>query len=172
MLTSEGRHLLKIPKHADLQVGLGDLYDQWLAGRTYETRFGGGWTFHRRRSGSADGCDACLSHRTAQCEFGLDDRFRVYVQCEKWVRIASSFLSLLEEDALLTASNARGDRRRGFGTFPTYEKFLVLHRDYLSSFQEVSYDPEFARIFRGPGSVIIASRFYSDEYAICGIEYF
>jgi hypothetical protein len=172
MLTSEARHLLKISKHADLPASLGDLYDHWFAGRTYETRFRKGWTFDRRGLDRPDGYDHCLSHRTAQFEFGLDDGFRVYVQCDRWVRIASSFVSLLEQDALLVASNARGGRRRGFGTFPTYEKFLVLHRDYLSSFEEVSCDPEFARIFRGPESVIIASRFYSDEYAICGIEYF
>ncbi len=172
MLTSEARHLLKIPKHADLPTTLADLYDHWFAGRTYETRFGGGWTFNRRGTDSTDGYDLCLSRRTAQFEFGLDDGFRAYVQCEKWVPIASSFVALLEEDALLVASSARGNRRRGFGTFPTYDEFLTLHRDYFSSFQEVSHDPEFARIFRGAKSVIIASRFYSDDYAICGIEYF
>lgn len=172
MLTLHARHLLKIPKNADLSAMLGDLYDQWFAGRTYETRFGEGWTFNRRGRDNTDGYDLCLFHRTAQCEFGLDDRFRVYVQCDKWVPIASSFVSLVEKDALLVGSSARGDRRRGFGTFPTYEGFLTLHRDYLSSFQEVSYDPEFARIFRGAESLVIASRFYSDDYAICGIEYF
>ncbi len=172
MLSLEARHLLNIPKHAFLSARLDDLYDDWFAGRSYETRFGGGWTFKRRGIDKAYGYDLCLSHRTAQCEFGLDERFRVFVQCDQWVPIASSFISLVEEDAVLMGSSARGDRRRGFGTFPSFEAFLSLKRDYLSSFQEVSRDPEFARIFRGTASVIIASRFYSDDYAICGIEYF
>jgi hypothetical protein len=172
MLTPEARNLLRIPKQADLPARLEDLYDRWFAGQTYETRFGTGWTFNRRDLKNRDGFDLCLWHRAAQFDFGMDDKIRVYVQCDKWVPIASSFVSILEEDALLVASNARGDRRRGFGRFPTYEKFLTQHGDYLSAFEEVGRDEDFSRIFRGPESVVIASRFYSDDYAICGIEYF
>src|SRR6266571_6285175 len=111
MLSSEARHLLKIPKHADLPATLGDLYAHCFAGQSYETRFGEGWTFNRRGTDSTDGYELCLSHRTAQFEFGLDHEFRVYVQCDKWVPIASSFISLVEEDALLVASSASGVRR-------------------------------------------------------------
>jgi hypothetical protein len=172
MLTSEARNILRIPKHADLPTNLGELYDQWFAGKNYETRFGTGWTFNRKGIKKRDGYDLCLWHQTAQFDFGVDDKFRVYVQCEHWVPIASSFVSLLEEDALLVASNAIGDKRRGFGTFPNYEEFLSRNKDYLSAFQEVGGDEEFARFFRGSNSMIIAGRFYSDEYAIGGLEFF
>src|SRR5262245_50341236 len=183
MLTPQARELLKIPQHVQLPDTLNELYDHWIAGRSYETRFGGGWSFRPKESirdggpqhhleAQAAGYFVCLEHRTAQFWFGLDERFRVYVECDKWVPIASSFISLVEEDALLVASKAKGDRRRGFGTFRSYEEFLTRYGDYLSAFQEVGQDREFARIFRGTESVVLASRFYSDDYAICGIEYF
>jgi hypothetical protein len=173
MLSTEARRLLRIPRDAALPVSLAELYDRWFAGRSYETRFGEGWTFNPRGMDWRDGYDPCLHHRTAQFEFGLDSRFRVYVQCRSWILIASSFISLVERDALLVASSARGESRRGLGTFPNHEDFVMRHCDYLASFEEVmSPDPGFARVFRGHESVIIASRFYSAEYAICGIEYF
>ena len=182
ILSPQARQLLKVPKQAELPTALDELYSSWFAGRSYVTRFGGGWSFdamsgydgdiQHSQDAQAEGYCICLEHRTAQFWFGLDAAFRVYVQCDEWILIASSFVALVEEDAMLEASNVRGGRRRGFGTFSSFEEFLVRHRDYLSSFQEVSHDPEFARIFRGDKSVVIASRFYSDDYAICGIEYF
>ena len=181
MLSVGARTLLKIPTQTNLPASLDSLYDQWFAGRSYETRFGGGWSFRSRGGGNiphyeegrSAGYDICLEHRTAQFWFGLDSCFRVHVKCENWVRIASSFVSLVERDVLLVASPGRGERHRGFGCFPSFEGFLSRHSDYLAGFQEVlSPDPAFTRFFRGSESMVIASRFYSDEYEICGIEYF
>ena len=175
MLSAGARALLEIPRDADLPTSLDSLYDRWFAGRRYETPFGGGWSFSSRGGGTiahaeearASGYDICLEHRTAQFWFGLDNCFRVHVECESWVRIASSFVSLVERDALLVASPGRGKRRRGFGCFPNFEEFVSRHSDYLAAFQAVpSPDPEFTRYFRGLESMVIASRFYSDEYEI------
>jgi len=183
MLNKEVRKLLGIPNQALLPDTLPALYDGWFAGRGYETRFGEGWKFASRASVSKSGMPhhlaaltegyvVCLEHQAAQSWFAMDEAFRVYVECEEWVQIASSFLRLVEVDALLVESNAKGDRRNGLGTFPTFEEFEKSLQGYLSTFQEVTRDFEFTRVYRGAKSVIVASRFHSDEYAICGIEYF
>jgi len=171
MLSTEARRLLRIPKNAVLPVSLGELYDRWFAGRSYKTRFGG-WKFEARGA-SQDGLyDLCLEHPTAQFNFGLDPECRVYVECENWIPIASSFISLVEEDAFLVASGVRKDRVRGLGRFSDYNQFLLQHRDYLARFREVTLDPEFTRAFQGAESIIMASRFYSDEHVIFCYEYF
>src|SRR5690349_2618469 len=98
MLTLEARQLLEIPEHVQLPDGLDELYDGWFAGRRYETRFGGGWSFRARnnvRGGEPqhhfeardEGYCICLGHRTAQFYFGLDEKLRVYVECNKWIPI-------------------------------------------------------------------------------------
>lgn len=183
MLSKQVRQLLGIPAQASLPDTPDALYEDWFAGRSYETRFGEGWSFASRASVSEsgmphhlaallDGYLVCLEHRTAQSWFAMDEEYRVYVECEGWVQIASTLLRLVEVDGLLVESNAKGDRRRGLGQFSSFEDFERSQREYLSRFQEVSLNPEFARVFRGSESVIVASRFHSDAYAICGIEYF
>lgn len=183
MLSPQARKLLQIPKQAQLPTELNQLYDHWIAGRGYETRFGTGWRFMSRssaRDGSmpyqqaayAAGFTICLEHRTAQSWFSLDSDFRVFVECEDWVQIASSFLNLIEEDASLVASNAKGDARRGLGEFPSFEEFWAEHGDYLSSFEAIGRDQGLGRMFRGPKSVVTISRFHSDEFSLTGIEYY
>ena len=173
MLSAGARGLLKIPDEVVLPSSLGELYDRWFYGNDYETRFGEGWIFDKRGRRFQDGYDVCISHRTAQFAFGLDREFRLHVLCDGWVQIASSFLSIVENDAVMVASKARGGKRRGFGTFPGFEEFVSRQRDYLSEFQEIaSPDPEFKRIFIGPKTVVTAERFYTDQYLIGAIEYF
>jgi hypothetical protein len=182
MLTPQARRLLDIPESAVLPESLDDLYEQWFAGRGYETRFGGGWTFATKHPSSEDalpfevesqaqGYSVCLVHRTAQCWFALDAQHRVYVEGDEWIPIASSFVALVEEDAHLLASNATGEGIRGHGLFRSFEEFLEVHAAYMSAFKEVWRDEGFARVYHGPRSAIIASRFYTVEYGICVIEH-
>lgn len=119
------------------------------------------------------GFDRCLMHRTAQFNFVMDSEFRVYVEDSGPVQIASSFVSLIEKDAILVSSRAIGKSRRGFGQFVSYDAFFTAHGDYVSSWLEAQFDDKaFGRFFLGPSSVVGLERFYSDEYLICGIEYF
>src|SRR3954470_10227370 len=121
MLTAAARRLLKIPKTAVLPETLAELYDGWFAGRNYRTRLGKGWAFNRRGGWQDGPYDICLEQHTAQCWFGLDREFRVYVECDHWVPIASSFAALVKTDALLEGSRARNERMRGFGRFPSHD---------------------------------------------------
>jgi hypothetical protein len=181
MLSPTARALLRIPDQIGLPESLAELYDRWFVGRSYETRFSEGWAFGPRghvdipfvQALLAAGYAPCLEHRTAQFWFALDSSFRVYVQCENWIPIASSFVSLVEQDAVLVDSIGRGEERRGFGCFSSFDEFVSKNSDYLAGFQELpSPDPEFSRFYRGPQSTIGAGRFYSDEYQIGALEYF
>jgi hypothetical protein len=112
-------------------------------------------------------------HRTAQFDFVLDSEFRVYVECSGPIQIASSFVSLIEKDAILVSSRATGKSRRGFGQFQSYDAFFAAHGDYVSSWPEAQFDDKaFGRFFLGTSSVVGIGRFYSDEYLLGGIEYF
>ena len=173
MLSETARRLLKIPSDADLNLPLDELYDRWFAGRKYETRFGEGWRFEPRGKRSEDGYDLCLQERTAQMYIGMNSQFKVYVEGDAWTPIASNYLMLVETDALLVESKATGEERRGFGTFPNVEAFQAKHGSYLAKFEELpSPDHSFTRYFRGPKSMIIACRSWSDQHEICAIEYF
>ena len=174
MLSLRARQLVDIPSDSPLPDDLASLYDRFFAGKSYTTRFGEGWTFlPRGRDVDDDGFDCCLDHRTAQCYFFLDAEFRVYTTGEGSIQIASSFISLVEEDAILVSSVATGHSRRGFGQFPNYEAFFAAHGEYVCGWPEAQFnDREFARFFLGPSSVVRLGRFYSDDFLICGIEYF
>lgn len=173
MLTAVARSLLKIPLDKVLPTNLAELYDTWFAGRCYHTRFGSGWTFGARGDSIDDGFDQCLEHLTAQCHFYLDAELRVFVEAENPVQIASSFISLVEKDAILVNSVAVGERRRGFGTFPSMDAFMEAHGDYVKNWPEAPFDdPEFGRFYVGPQSVVGLGRCYSDEFLISGLEYF
>lgn len=173
MLSKTARFLLKIPINANLNLPLDELYDQWFAGRVYETRFGDGWSFKPRGCRYENGYDLCLEHRTGQFCVGMDSLFKVYVEGETWTPIASSYIMLVETDALLVESNALGGERRGFSSFSNVEDFQTKHGGYLGKFEEVlGSDHSFTRFFRGPQSMIVLSRSLSDESEICAIEYF
>ncbi len=177
MLSPEARKLLKrfllpIPQGAVLPETLDELYDQWFEGRSFATRFEPGWTFSRRKVERDGVYDLCLEQHTAQFNFGLDPEFRVFVQCKNWIPIASSFVSLVEQAAFVVASGVRKETLRGLGRFPTHEAFVNQHREYLADFQEVKLDPEFTRAFKGPKSIVMAARFYSDEPLFTCYEYF
>lgn len=177
MLSSTARSLLGILPGQALPSDLAELYDRYFASNAYRTRFDSGWCFSRRGAYVDGGFDLCLSHLTAQYAFYLDSEFRVYVAAESDdsypIQIASSFISLAEEDAILVSSNATGGSRRGFGQFPSYDAFFAAHGDYVSDWPEAEFaDSAFGRFFLGPTSVVGLGRFYSDEYLIGGMEYF
>jgi hypothetical protein len=167
--------MLKIPQGAALPGSLGNLYDQWFSGRKYRTRFDPvfqpRWIFRSRGELEDDIYFDCLERYTAQFNFGLDATFRVCVQCTNWIPIASSFVALVETDAVLEQSRARKDHVRGLGRFPSQDDFLVRHADYLQGFQDISADPEFDRILLGPKSLVVSSRFYTDEPTFTAVEY-
>jgi hypothetical protein len=171
MLTIEARRILGIPLNVGLPPSLGELYDHWFAGRSYKTSSGLGWTFNPRREDQRNGYDLCLEQHTAQFWFGLDHAFRVYVQCEAWIPMASSFVSLVEGDAILEVSQAKIKRMRSLGKFPSQDEFAAKHADQLHAFQDISPDPEFSRIFQGPESLIVSSRFYSKTPVFNVTEY-
>jgi hypothetical protein len=175
MLSTKARHLLKISEHAVLPVSMDDLYDHWFAGRSYRTRFDRRleprWIFKRREE-LEDGIYVdCLEHYTAQFYFGLDSSFRVCVKCRDWVPIASSFVSLVETDALLEASPARKDQVLGLGRFRSQDEFMTRCADHLIGFHDIGADPDFARVLQGPKSLVVSSRFYSDEPRFNAVEY-
>jgi len=173
MLSTPARSLLSVPSNQALPSDPAALYDAFFAGRSYRTRFSEGWEFLPRGRDVEKGFDRCLRHLTAQFDFFLDTDFQVYVECSDPIQIASSFISLVEEDAILVSSVATGRSRRGFGQFPSYDAFFAAHGDYVSSWPEARFDDKtFGRFLLGPSSVIGLGRFYSDEYLIGGIEYF
>lgn len=173
MLSSVARTILGIQLDEPLPTNLTALYDTYFADRSYTTRFGGGWNFHARDRKLDESYDCCLDHGTAQCSFFLDSELRVFTEGEAYIQIASSFISLIEADAILVGSIATGASRRGFGKFPSVEAFLAAHGSYIQGWQEAPFaDPAFGRYFLGPRSVVGLSRFYSDEYLISAIEYF
>ena len=173
MLSAPARSLLGIPQDQVLPSDSAALYDAFFAGRSYQTRFHSGWDFLPRGQHIENGLDGCLSHLTAQFYFFLDSEFRVYVECSAPIQIASSFLSLVEKDAILTSSVATGGSRRGLGQFQSYDAFFSAHGGYVSGWREAHFDDKlFGRFLLGPASVIGLGRFYSDEYLINGIEYF
>ena len=173
MLSEAARRLLKIPSEADLNLPLDELYDRWFAGRTYETRFGYGWSFEPRGKRVDGDHDLCLQHRTGQMCIGMDSQFKVYAEGDAWTPIASNYLMLVETDALLVESKATGEERRGLGKFPTVESFQAKYGSYLAKFEELpSPDHSFTRYFQGPQSMIITCRSWSDQHEICAIEYF
>jgi hypothetical protein len=172
MLSPVARSLLGIPLDRELPTDLPDLYDAYFAGHSYQTRFHSGWDFSPRGRNLVEGYDMCLVHLTAQYHFYMDSEFRVYVDVGTPTQIASSFVSLIEEDAIFVGSAATGSSRRGFGQFPTMDAFLAAHGDYLQGWQEAIFaDSAFGRYFLGPRSVIGLGRFYSGEYLISAIEY-
>lgn len=134
-LSQGARQLLGIPLDAELPTDLAELYDQWFAGRSYETRFREGWSFEPRGQPSGlhgvRDLDCCLDHRTAQFYFGLDAALGVHVLCNDWVQIASSFTQLVEADAVLAASNGRGLDRRPLGNYASFEDFQASNRSLL-----------------------------------------
>ncbi|QIF02072.1 hypothetical protein [Roseimicrobium sp. ORNL1] len=173
MLSPIARSLLGIPEGEPLPTDLAVLYDTHFAGRSYQTRFREGWTFLPRGHKVEDGYDTCLEHLTAQCWIFMDSEFKVYVEGDAPIQLASSYISLIEADAILVGSVATGTSRRGFGQFPSMEAFLAAHGDYVQGWEEAPFaDPAFGRFFLGPRSVIGLSRFYSAEYLISAIEYF
>jgi hypothetical protein len=139
-----------IPEDRTLPTDLADLYDTYFAGRSYQTRFGTGWTFLPRGRKVEEGYDMCLEHRTAQCWFFMDSEFRVYVESDTPVQIASTYISLVEKDAILVGSVATGSSRRGFEQFPSMEAFLAAHGDCVQGWEEAPFaDPAFGRYFLG-----------------------
>ena len=169
MLSAKARQMLKIPQDAVLPESMDELYDNWFAGRGYQTRFDR-WVF-KPRTKVDDGIYVyCLEQYTAQCDFGLDMNFRVCVQCENWIRIASSFVALVETDAVLEQSPAR-KIVRGLGQFPSQEEFMARHAGHLEGFQDISADPLFCRILQGPKSLAVSRRFYTNELAFTAVEY-
>jgi len=174
MLSLSARQLLGIDPHIDLPTDLATLFDEFFVGKRYETRFDSGWSFDQRQGFAQEeieGFDPCLAHYTAPFNFALDERFSVYIDFN--TKIASSFVSLVEKDAILVASKGTGEKRRGFGTLPSFEAFFEQHGEYISGWLEAPhFDPEFYRMFIGPSSVVSVSRFYSQEYLVCGLEYF
>jgi hypothetical protein len=175
MLSLKARQMLKIPPHAVLPESLGDLYDQWFAGRKYRTRFDSRfeprWIFKKRDEFEDGIYFDCLEHYTAQFYFGLDTDFRVCVHCTDWIPIASSFVALVETDAVLEESPARKDNIHGLGKYSCHEEFISLHADYLQGFHDISADPEFTRILQGPNSLVVSGRFYTDEPTFSVVEY-
>jgi hypothetical protein len=175
MLSAKARQMLKIPKNAALPGSMGELYDHWFAGRTYRTRFDSWleprWIFKARGELESGIYFDCLERYTAQFNFGLDINFRVCVQCANWIPIASSFVALVETDAVLEQSRARKDKSRGLGRFPSQEEFLAKHAESLRGFQDISVDPAFERILQGPASLIVSGRFYTEEPTFHVVEY-
>lgn len=173
MLSIEGRNLLGIPNEAKLPDRMMEVYDQWLAGRFYETRFGEGWSFGKRGKHMTGQYDACLTHRTAQFNFALDLSLAVYVRCDNWVKIASSVIALIELDALMVASNAKGKRRRGLGTFQSVEAFKSQFSNTLAAFKDVSFfDSTLTLLYQGPKSMIRVGRSYEDQFLLSAVEFF
>jgi hypothetical protein len=173
MLSVQARLLLGISPDCPLPSDLGVLYDGFFAGRSYETRFGEGWSFFPRGREIEDEFDFCLSHRTAPFNFCLDSDFRVYTFASDGVQIASNFISLVEEDAVLVNSAATGIGRRGYGTFPSYDAFFSIHGEYVAGWPEAPFqDESFGRFLLGPKSVIGLRRHYSDDYWSVGLNIF
>src|SRR4051794_30766372 len=173
MLSVAARTLLEIPADTVLPTALALLYDTHFAGHSYRTRFRSGWDFRPRGRNVEEGFDSCLQHLTAPCWFYLDSEFRVFVEGEAPIQIASNFIFLVEVDAFLESSPATGRSRRGLGQFPSMDAFLAAHGDYIQGWQEAPFaDRAFGHYFRGPSSVVGLSRFYSDDYLISAIEYF
>lgn len=173
MISAAARKLLKIPTSVKLPEEPAELYDRWFAGRKYETRFGDGWSFSRSEKSSSDLYDLCLEHRTAQFYFGLDSKYSVYVDCGEWIQIATSFVDLVEEDAILVESNATGKKRRGIGYYKSFDDFIAQNSDFLLAFKEIPItDKVYSRLFQGPKSIVIVSRFYTVEYKVYAIEFF
>jgi hypothetical protein len=170
MLSAKARQMLKIPQDVVLPELLDELYDKWFAGRRYQTRFDR-WIF-KPRTEPDDGIYVdCIEHYTAQYDFGLDMNFRVCIQCGNWIPIATSFVALVETDAVLEQSRARKDAIRPFGKFPSHDEFMAKHAGYLQGFQDISADPDFSRILQGPKSLVVSRRFYTDELAFTAFEY-
>ena len=170
MLSAKARQMLKIPQDVVLPESMDELYDNWFAGRGYQTRFDR-WTFKPRTELDEGIFVNCLEQYTAQCDFGLDMNFRVCVQCENWIPIASSFVALVETDAVLEQSRARKDTIHPFGKFPSHGEFMARHAGHLQGFQDISADPDFSRILQGPKSLVVSRRFYTDELAFTAFEY-
>ncbi len=149
---SEGaRWLMGIPPDAELPSDPGDLYDRWFAGRSYETYFGG-WAFEPRGQQQLHPpsiplgvrrLECCLEHRIAQFVFGLDEEFGVHVLCNDWVQIASSFTTLVEEDAMLASSGHWRDAH-WLGDYASFDDFVASNHTLLARFQDVDLDPGFA----------------------------
>ena len=172
-LSPTARSFLGISPNQVLPADLGDLYDRYFAGRSYRTRFSEGWEFEHRGLEILNGRDRCLFHLIAQFDFSLDSEFRVYVECSGPVQIASSFISLVERDAILCDSVATGKSRRGLGQFKDCEAFFAAHGEYVSGWREADFDDKsFKRLLIGPTSVIGLGRIYSDKFSIVGIEYY
>jgi hypothetical protein len=174
-LSQGARQLLGIPLDVELPSDPAELYDHWFAGRTYETRFGEGWSFAPRGQplglqGVRD-LDCCLDHRTAQFYFGLDEELGVHVLNNDWIQIASSYTKLVEADAILAASKGRGLDRRMLGNYASFEDFLASNGERLALFREVELDPGFHIAFVGEKSAVLAGRPYEDEYSIWACEY-
>ena len=112
----------------------------------------------------------CIQHDRAQCYVGLDMNFRVCVECENWIPIASSFVALIETDSVLEQSPTR-KKVRGFGQFPSHDEFITRHAEHLQGFQNISADPKLCRILQGPKSLVVSSRYHTDELAFNAIEY-
>jgi hypothetical protein len=174
-LSAGARSLLGIPLDAQLPTGLPGLYDRWFAGRRYETRFGEGWSFGPRGQplglDTPRDLDCCLEHRTAQFDFGLDEKMGVHVLCRDWVQIASSFTKLVEADSILVASRGIRRERQPLGNYASFDDFLAANRSLLTGFREISLDPGFHIAFVGEKSAVLAGRFYTDEYSIWACEY-
>lgn len=173
MISAAARKLLKIPANAKLPEDPAELYDGWFAGRNYKTRFGTGWSFSKSEKNASDLYDLCLEQRAAQFYFGLDSKYSVYVDCGEWIQIATSFVDLVEVDAILVESNATGKKRRGIGSYKSFDDFIAQNSDFLLAFKEITFsDKVYSRLFQGPKSIVIVGRFYTLEYLVHAIELF
>jgi len=167
VFSAEARKLLQIPTNEIQPSTLAETYSRWVAGRSYSTKGRGTWSFGPRGQLEVDGLDACVDHKTAQFYFGIDEQFRVFVQCKDWVQIASSVFSLIEQDALLNSQGVQGGRSGWGGMFSSFEEYTLKCRQELPDFVELpSPDPDFFRLLRGPTEVAYATRFYTDKFAV------
>lgn len=160
---------------------LQERYEHELAGTSLPTEFQSGWDFFpfSKEIEIQDGVrfHLCLSHRTAQFYFSLDDDLAVYVLDQSWVKIYNSVfdLVLIESQFAQHYPKALGSKVKivPLGNYPSISAFEAEHQELLGSYvkEDILQDGMNALYHKTEDVILVCRLYSSDKFSLSAIRY-
>ena len=158
-----------------------DRYNREIAGTSIDTLPPSGWEFEDYNSDIEieDGIELhfCISHKTAQYTFALDNYFSVYLLDEKWIKIYESVFNLVYLEKAFNEKLSKIEYVNvvitPIGHFESIQHFESLNKTMLNDYDPIKCNDEpNSAVYFKQGEVIKIGRFYdSDNFSLYAIRY-